>query len=218
MFKGEQGGHPQHLAIDDIAIADPDDSSLARVRWSGSALTAPYSLVEMVFDRGCGRRMQREGSGWQLRPPAYVYAQSRGVLRFAGESTVAAIAFRVSPIVASSLLSRPPAEIWNEPVAIPELVGSKVAAPCNRTTLADDHAQHLFNQVLLHAPLETLDLLSNQLGWSMGGLRRLFARSATLSSGDVDLIRRQLDASSMLTPPIQRNLVHPERVRALKLA
>ena len=204
-----------------MAAADSAGSSLVSVRWSTCdrdmlpAIVAPCSLVELSFDRGNARRMRREGhTGWQLQPPAFVYAHSRGVLRFVGEGAVTAIAFRVSPIVASSLLSRPPAEIWNEPVAFP----TRTPIP-NHSVLPDGDARRLFNHVLSHAPLEPLDALSNQLGWSTRGLRQLFERSAALSSRDVDLIIRHLDACSLACyPPIQKNLVHHERVRALKLA
>jgi AraC-like DNA-binding protein len=174
-----------------------DDSSPVRETWSlpgppgGGALadtTAPYSRVEFVFDRGAGYRARCGGEPpGQMRPPTFVYSQCVGALRLDGHCGTLVIGFRVSPIVVSTLLSRPPAEIWNEPVALPDLLDQE-------SGISNCDVQCLFNHALQNAPLEHLDMMSNQLGWSPSGLRRLFAKSTTLSAQDVQLIGRRLDA------------------------
>jgi len=57
---------------------------------------------------------------------AFVLAQSHGALRFAGEGTTAVVAFRVTPDVACAILGAPVHDIWNEPVALRDLVGMEV--------------------------------------------------------------------------------------------
>jgi hypothetical protein len=119
-----------------------------------------------------------------------------GALRYDGHFGTLVIGFRVSPIVVSTLLSRPPAEIWNEPVAFPDYLGRDAG-------IAWCDAQGLFNHALQNAPLEHLDMMSNQLGWSPSGLRRLFAKSVSLSAQDAQLIGRYLDAcASSQAPPV----------------
>jgi hypothetical protein len=191
----------------DMADEDSDDSSLVRATWSlskphhGEALpanAARYSRVEFNFDRGDARRVRNVGkSAGQARPPTFVYPRSVGALRFAGHFGTLVIGFRVSPIVVSTLLSTPPAEIWNEPVAFPDYLGRDAGISwCD--------VQGFFNRALQSAPLEHLDMMSTQLGWSSTGLRRLFAKSATLSAEDAQLIGRYLDAcASSQAPPIR---------------
>jgi hypothetical protein len=188
---------------------DSDDSSLVRATWSLSdpplegALVdtaAPYARVEFVFDRGNGRRARHLSElGGRLRPPTFVYSRSVGALRFKGRRGTLAIGFRVSPIVVSTLLSRPPAEIWNEPAALPALVGPDIG-------ISSCDVQCLFNHVLQNAPLEHLDMMSNQLGWSPKGLRRLFAKSAALSAQDAQLIARHLDTCESSRPLPNRGI------------
>jgi hypothetical protein len=189
----------------DMADEDSDDSSLVRATWPlskphhGEALpanAARYSRVELSFDRGDGRRVRNAGkSAGQARPPTFVYPRSVGALRFDGHFGTLVIGFRVSPIVVSTLLSRPPAEIWNEPVALPDYLGRDAGISwCD--------VQGLFNRALQDAPLEHFDMMSTQLGWSPTGLRRLFAKSATLSAEDAQLIGRYLDeCASSQAPP-----------------
>jgi hypothetical protein len=192
LFASCRDGFLARECVVDMTVADTDDSSLVRTTWSLSAppredslagTATPYSHVEFVFDRGNGRRARDAAKlDGRARPPTFVYSQSVGVLRFEGRGGISEIGFRVSPIVVSSLLSRPPAEIWNEPVALPDLTGSDTgSSTCD--------VQCLFNHVLQYAPFEHLDMMSNQLGWSTHGLRRLFAKSATLSAQDAQRIR-----------------------------
>ena len=106
----------------------------------------------------------------------------------------------MSPIVVSSLLSRPPVEIWNEPVAFPDPIGSG-------SDSSRHDVQYLFSHALRNAPVEQLDMMSNQLGWSTPGLHRLFAKSAQLSAQDAQLIRLYLDACASLRARPNREVV-----------
>ena len=193
-----------------MTIALFDDSSLVMAMWSLAdpphegvlpAIAAPYSHVECVFDRGYGWRARDAGKfGGRVRPPTFVYSNTVGALRFEGQAGTLIIGFRVSPIVVSSLLSRPPVEIWNDPVALPESIGS-----------GSDRFNHdvhcLFSHALQNAPVEPLDTMSNQLGWSESGLRRLFAKSAQLSAQDAQLVRLHLDECAALRARPNREVV-----------
>jgi hypothetical protein len=184
-----------------MTIALFDDSSLVIAMWSlpdlpheGAlpAIATPYSHVECVLDRGNGGRARHAGKfGGRTRPPTYVYSNTVGALRFESQARTLVIGFRVSPVVVSSLLSRPPVEIWNEPVALPDPIDSG-------TDCSAHDVQCLFSHALQNAPFEHLDLMSNQLGWSTPGLRRLFAKSAKLSAQDAQLIRLHLDGCASL--------------------
>jgi AraC-like DNA-binding protein len=175
------------------------NAALVRETWSVSdaprecaPAIAPYSQVEFTFRKGDAWRVRHDGNtGWDLRPPTFVYAQVAGELRFKGRGGAVVIGFRVSPIVVSSLLSRPPAHFWNEPVAVPDLTG-----PDNGNS--GSGARDLFGHALQNAPLEHLDTLSRRLGWSPHGLQRLFATSATLSPHAAEHIRPHLDACALL--------------------
>jgi hypothetical protein len=184
-----------------MTIALFNDPSLVMAMWplpklphEGAlpAIAAPYSHVECVLDRGNGWRARHAGEfGGRARPPTFVYSNTVGALRFEGQAGTLAIGFRVSPIVVSSLLSRPPAEIWNEPVALPDPIGSG-------TDRSNQDVQYLFSHALQNAPFEFFDKMSNQLGWSAPGLRRLFAKSAKMSAPDAQLIRLHLDGRASL--------------------
>jgi hypothetical protein len=198
-----------------MTVALSDDSSLFMAMWSlpdppheGAlpSIAAPYSHVECIFDRGDGWRARHAGKfGGRARPPTYVYSNTVGALRFEGQAGTLVIEFRVSPIVVSSLLSRPPVEIWNEPVAFPDPIGSG-------TDRSNHDVQCLFSHALQNAPFEHLDMMSNQLGWSAPGLRRLFARSAKLSAQDAQLIRLHLDGCASLRARPNREVVPQTRL------
>ena len=193
-----------------MTVALSDDSSLVRAMWSlpdlphqGSlpAVAAPYSHIECVFDRGNGWRAWHAGRfGGRARPPTFVYSNTVGALRLEGQAGTLVTRFRVSPIVVSSLLSRPPVEIWNEPVAFPDPIGSG-------SDSSNHDAQSLFSHALQNAPFEHLDMMSNQLGWSTPGLHRLFAKSAQLSAQDAQLIRLHLDGYASLRARPNREVV-----------
>ena len=173
-----------------------DDSSLVRAMWSlkspahhgaPPAAVALYDRVEFMFQRGTGWRASHEGQpAWKARPRGFVYAQGSGVIRLKGRGVDRVIGFRVSPIVVSSMLSHPPVDFWNKPVALPDIAES------------DCHAQCLFSRALQSAPLDHLDMMSSQLGWARHGLQRLCAKSATLSARDSQLFRRHVDACALL--------------------
>lgn len=215
----------------DMPVAPPSRSSLVKGMWSASGLAqetvlpgvvAPDSHVEFVFHLGNPWRMQRAGhSKWTTQPKSFVLAQSRGALRFDGEGEVSVIAFRVSPVVASRLLGRPPSDIWNEPIDLAELIGADArdiserllrAPESQRFALltawveqrlgnwgnADWNAQRLFEHVMWRAPTRRLDEVAKDVGWSTRALRRLFANVSALSPKDVQLAGRHLDACAML--------------------
>jgi AraC-like DNA-binding protein len=215
----------------DMAYANLRRVSLVKGMWSVSGtaaeavlpgVVAPDSHVEFVFHLGQPWRMRREGaSSWLRQPTAFVYAQSHGALRFEGEGNVSLIAFRLSPVVAASVLGHCPADIWNEPVALGDLVGARAealveqlaqAAPNHRFSILEEWVEgrldnwdssdwsthRLFDHVMWHGPTSNLEALSRQLGWSTRGLRRVFARCAGLSPKEVQLAGRHLDACAFL--------------------
>jgi len=215
----------------DMTVATVGRTSLIKGMWfvSGAAeeavlpgVVAPDSHVEFVFHLGQPWRMRRVGkSSWLDQPKAFVYAQSHGALCFEGEGHVSLVAFRLSPVVAATVLGRPTAEFWNEPVALCDLVGTQADAlgeqlaqePTNRRfailekwverrlsnwDTGDWNTQRLFDHVMWHAPAKDLETLSKQLGWSTRGLRRVFAQYAGLSPKDVQLAGRHLDACALL--------------------
>jgi AraC-like DNA-binding protein len=214
-----------------MAFADVGRASLVKGMWSVSGVArdavlpgvvVPDSHVEFVFHFGQAWRMRREGeSSWLRQPTAFVCAQSHGALRFEGEGDVSLLAFRLSPVVAASVLGRSTADIWNKPVALGDLVGVQAdslvdqlaqSSPAQRFVileqwverrLADwdssDWSLHrLFDHVMWHAPTSNLEMLSRQLGWSSRGLRRVFAQRTGLSPKDVQLAGRHLDACALL--------------------
>ncbi len=206
-------------------------SSLVKGMWSVSGaaeeavlpgVVAPDSHVEFVFHLGQARRMRREGSSsWLDQPTAFVYAQSQGALRFEGEGHVSLVAFRLSPVVAAAVLGRGTADIWNEPVALRDLVGTQadalgeqlaqepahrhfailekwVARRLSNWDTSDWNTHRLFDHVMWNSPASNLETLSMQLGWSTRGLRRVFAQCAGLSPKEVQLAGRHFDACALL--------------------
>ena len=130
-------------------------------------------------------------------------------------------AFRVTPVVACAILGRPVHDIWNEPVALRDLVGTDADVLCERLYTARAHErfsileawierrlenwnaehfdlQRLFSRVMWSLPSDGLAGLSRQLGWSDRGLRRVIAQATGLSPKDVQLAGRHLDACALL--------------------
>jgi AraC-like DNA-binding protein len=159
--------------------------------------------------------------GWKTQPEAFVFAQSHGALRFDGAGTTSVVAFRVTPVVAAAILVRPMHEIWNEAVALRDLIGTDADALCERLRNADAterfavlegwverrltnwsaghfDLQRLFTHVMWSPPSGGLASLSRQLGWSERGLRRAITQVAGLSPKDVQLAGRHLDACALL--------------------
>jgi len=215
----------------DMAIAPLSRKSLVKAMWSASGtaseavlpgVTVPDSHVEFVFHLADPWRMCRtDEPGWQPQPRAFVLAQSHGALRFAGEGTTSIAAFRVTPVVACAILGRPVHDIWNEPVALRDLVGTDADALCERlrTATANERfsilevwiegrlknwsaehfdLQRLFSRVMWSLPSDGLAGLSKQLGWSDRGLRRVIGQATGLSPKGVQLAGRHLDACALL--------------------
>jgi AraC-like DNA-binding protein len=212
----------------DMAIAPLSRRSLVKAMWSASGtaseavlpgVTVPDSHVEFVFHLADPWRMCRtDESGWKPQPLAFVLAQSHGALRFAGEGTTSIAAFRVTPVVACTILGRTVHDIWNEPVALRDLVGTDADALCERLQTASVSerfsilevwiegrlknwsAEHFDLQRLFSRVMWSLRLagLSRQLGWSDRGLRRVINQATGLSPKDVQLAGRHLDACALL--------------------
>jgi AraC-like DNA-binding protein len=215
----------------DMTVAPTGHASLVKAMWavSGAAeeavlpgVVAPDSHVEFVFHLGEPWRLRREGSpSWIEQPRAFVYAQSQGALRFRGEGCVSLVAFRLNPVVAATVLSRPPTDLWNEPVSLRELIGTQADALVEQLARSpgqghfallqqwierrlgdwdssDWNTQRLFDHVMWNAPARDLETMSRQLGWSTRGLRRVFAQYVGRSPKEVQLAGRHLDACALL--------------------
>lgn len=215
----------------DMAIAPLSRKSLVKAMWSASGtaseallpgVTVPDSHVEFVFHLADPWRMRRtDEPGWKPQPLAFVLAQSHGALRFTGAGTTSIVAFRVTPVVACAILGRPVHDIWNEPVALRDLVGTDADALCERLCTTGAHErfailevwierrlrnwsaehfdlQRLFSHVMWSRPSGGLAGLSRQLGWSDRGLRRVIDQATGLSPKDVQLAGRHLDACALL--------------------
>jgi AraC-like DNA-binding protein len=214
-----------------MAIAPLSRRSLVKAMWSASGaaseavlpgVTVPDSHVEFVFHLADPWRMCRtDKRGWKPQPHAFVLAHSHGALRFAGEGTTSVVAFRATPVVACAILGRPVHDIWNEPVALRDVVGADADALCEHLNTARAHerfsileawierrlgnwsAEHfdlqcLFSRVMWSLPSGGLARLSRQLGWSDRGLRRMIGQATGLSPKDVQLAGRHLDACALL--------------------
>lgn len=214
-----------------MAIAPLSRRSLVKTMWSASGtaseavlpgVTAPDSHVEFVFHLADPWHMRRaDQQEWKAQPPAFVLAQSHGALRFAGEGTTSIVAFRVTPVVACALLGRPVHDIWHEPVALRDLLGTDADALSECLYTAGAHErfsilelwierrlrnwsiehfalQRLFSRVMWSLPSDSIASLSRQLGWSDRGLRRVISQAAGLAPKDVQLAGRHLEACALL--------------------
>jgi AraC-like DNA-binding protein len=215
-----------------MAIASLSRKSLVQAMWSAAGpaaaavlpgVTVPDSHVEFVFHLEDPWRMRRvDEHAWQPQPGAFVFAQSRGALRFDGDGMTSIVAFRVTPVVASAILGRPVGDIWNEPVALRDLVGAEGDALCERLRGASAHErfsileswidrrlpnwsaahfdlQRLFSRVMWSLPQPGgLASLSKQLGRSDRGLRRAITQATGLSPKEVQLAGRHLEACALL--------------------
>jgi AraC-like DNA-binding protein len=214
-----------------MAIAPSSRKSLVKAMWSASGtgseavlpgVIVPDSHVEFVFHLKDSWSMrcvdQRE---WRTQPGAFVFAQSQGALRFDANGATSIVAFRVTPVVASAILGVPIHDLWNEPVALRELVGSDADALCESLRGCGSHErfsfleswveqrltnwsaehfalQRLFSRVMWSSPAGGVAGLSKQLGWSDRGLRRVITQATGLSPKDVQLAGRHLDACALL--------------------
>lgn len=214
-----------------MALAPSSRKSLVKAMWSASGtgteavlpgVIVPDSHVEFVFHLEQTWRMRRvDQQEWGPQPSAFVFAQSHGALRFDTDGATSIVAFRVTPVVASAILGRPIHDIWNEPVALRELVGADADALCESLRSCGTHErfslleswierrltnwnsehfalQRLFSRVMWSSPAGGLARLSKQLGWSDRGLRRAITQAAGLSPKDVQLAGRHLDACALL--------------------
>ncbi len=185
-------------------------------------IVAPDAHVEFVFHLGESWWMERLGHpGWLLQPAAFVCATSRGALRFQPTGTVDLVAFRVSPVVASGILSRSLADIWDRPESLDSLIGTEALALLDKLrdrpagerfdllrhwvmdrlkdwAAEEWNAQHLFNTILWRSHAGSIAQVSRTLGPSDRSLRRTLAAHAGLSPKAVQLGGRLLEACSLL--------------------
>ena len=206
-------------------------AGIIRAMWSAAGppeeavlpgIVAPDSHVEFVFHLADTWRMQRAGRAeWMTQPAAFVYAQHRGGLRFAGTHAVSLVAFRVSPVVASRILNRSLTHVWDAPIALEDLIGAEaftLLEQLHRTGTSErfvilarwverrlhdwaaEHwaAQRLFNSVMWSSQGTTIAGLASTLGPSARSMRRIFAEHSGLSAKAVQLSGRLLDACALL--------------------
>lgn len=223
-----------------------EDSASARMQWSdgGPLLTsvvrsmwslagpaeaaglpgiiAPDAHVEFVFHLGEQWLARRIGHpGWAMQPAAFVYAASHGGLQFRPTGPVCLLAFRVSPVVATRILRRSLADLWDLPVALDALIGTEVFALIaslrrsrdeERFTLlrqwiarrlrdwgaADWNSERLFSTLLWRSHSGSIARVSRKLGPSERSLRRMLGERAGLSPKAVQLSGRMLGACALL--------------------
>jgi AraC-like DNA-binding protein len=206
-------------------------ASVVRSMWSlaGPAeeaalpgIIAPDAHVEFVFHLGEQWLAQRiSHPGWAMQPAAFVYAASHGGLQFQPTGPVCLLAFRVSPVVATRILGRSLADLWDTPVALDELIGTEALAliASLRGSLHEERftvlrqwiarrlrgwgaedwsSERLFNTLLWRTRSGSIARVSRTLGPSERSLRRLLGERAGLSPKAVQLSGRMLGACALL--------------------
>jgi AraC-like DNA-binding protein len=205
--------------------------NLVRAVWSAKGtpeeavlpgIIVPDSHVEIVFHLGTPWRTRRLGQeAWTLQPRAFAYAQHRRCLQFQGSGSVDVIAFRVSPVVATSVFRCSLEEIWDRQVPLDELIGADAHRLLERLDAAQGStrfeildqwlrkrlaewraenatAERLFDTLLWRARRTSIADLSKALGPSSRSLRRGFARHVGLGPKEVQLTGRLLTACALL--------------------
>jgi AraC-like DNA-binding protein len=225
--------NPEETAPAPMQWADggPLLASVVRSMWAlagppGEAclpgIVAPDAHVEFVFHLGERWWTQRMGyPGWVMQPAAFVYATSRGGLRFRPTGLVSLLAFRVSPVVATRILDRSLGDLWDTPVALDALIGAEAAMLIERLQyspaaerfallrqwtvrrlsgwgVAEWDSERLFNTLLWRARNGSIAQVSRRLGPSERSLRRILAVQAGLSPKAVQLSGRLLGACDLL--------------------
>lgn len=185
-------------------------------------IIAPDAHVEFVFHFGERWWSQRLGHpDGTLQPAAFVHATSQGALRLRPTGSVSLLAFRVSPVVATRILGRSLAGLWDFPVALDSLIGTEASALLESLREAPDAAraamlrqwiarrlrdwcagdwssERLFNALLWRARDASIARVSRALGPSERSLRRIFAMHTGLSPKAVQLTGRLLEACAQL--------------------
>jgi AraC-like DNA-binding protein len=193
----------------------PEEASLP-------GIVVPDAHVEFVFHLGERWRTQRVGyPGWVLQPAAFAHATSRGALRFRPTGRVCVLAFRVSPVVATRILNRSLADLWDAPVSLESVSGLEASSllenlrlrpPAERFLLLKQwveerlrdwgtdewNSQRLFNTILWRSSARSIAQVSRTLGPSERSLRRLLATHAGISPKAVQLSGRLLKACALL--------------------
>ncbi len=185
-------------------------------------LIAPDAHVEFVFHLHAPCAMQREGSSvWELLPQAMLYAQRSACVRLRSTDRGSMVAFRTSAIVASVILRRPIHDLWDQPVALKDVLGTSVdaltdqlaaAEPMTRFTAVENwlrmrltswsaeqaHLERLHTQLVWRSNGAPIERTAAALGTSLRSLRRWIGESAGISPKQLELSGRVLRSWALL--------------------
>jgi AraC-like DNA-binding protein len=185
-------------------------------------IIAPDAHVEFVFHLGEPWWSQALGkTDWVLQPAAFVHATSHGAVQFRPTGPVSALAFRVTPVVATRILGRYLADLWDTPVALDTLIGGEATTlleslrgvPAEERfallrqwivgrladwTSEDWSTERLFRTILWRSRDGSVARMCRFLGPSERSLRRRFAAHTGLSPKSVQLSGRLLAACALL--------------------
>lgn len=200
-FAMHQPAPPLRALVQSIWSADHEASGAEL-----PGLIAPDSHAEFVFQFGAPCAMQRTGSSaWEPQPRAMLFAQRRRCVRLRAAEDGAMVAFRTSPVVACLILGRSLEDLWDQPVALRDLLGPAVdafadqlteATPAQRFARIEDWLRtRLTPWDAGHAELERLHA---QLAWQCNGtpLRAVAARWGVSERS----LRRRVGAVAGLSP------------------
>ena len=185
-------------------------------------LIAPDSHVEFVFHLGAPSCMLRSTSGaWEGLPQAMLYAQRSASVRLRYPEAGTMVAFRTSAVVATQLLGRTMHDLWDQPIALRNVLGTtadalfdrlidappeqrfEVVEDWLRSRLADWNADHevreaLHTELMWRSGGASLARLAAGLGFSARSLRRIVAQATGLSPKQLELSGRVLRSCAML--------------------
>jgi AraC-like DNA-binding protein len=185
-------------------------------------LIAPDAHVEFVFHLHAPCTMQRAGSSvWELLPQAMLYAQRSACVRLRSTNLGCMIAFRTSAIVASVILRRPIHDLWDQPVALQDVLGTSIdaltdqldaAEPMGRFAIVEDwlrmrltawsaqqaQLELLHAQLVWHSNGAPIERTAAALGTSLRSLRRWIGESAGISPKQLELSGRILRSCALL--------------------
>ncbi len=185
-------------------------------------LIVPDAHVEFVFHLHAPCAMQRAGSlVWELLPQAMLYAQRHACVRLRSTTPSTMVAFRTSAIVASVILSRPMHDLWDQPIALQELLGNSIdalteqlaaAAPMKRFAIIEHwlqgrltswsaeqaHLERVHAQLVWRSTGTPIDRTAAAMGTSLRSLRRWIGESTGISPKQLELSGRVLRSCALL--------------------
>jgi AraC-like DNA-binding protein len=185
-------------------------------------LIAPDAHVEFVFHLGGPSAMLRMGSStWERLPRAMLYAQRSHCVRLRSTEVGTIVAFRTSAVVAGVILKRPMHELWDQPIALRDLLGESVEgmtdqlavlAPSARFALiehwlrkrlaawAGEHhrIERLHEQLVWRSFGAPIEQTAASMGASLRSLRRWIGDAAGIAPKQLELSGRILRACAVL--------------------